>query len=174
MKVKPFEESGMLFGGFEDENCFLIEKTELYQKHFRPRKISSADFILLRPGQTQKESRLLIIEAKKTLATKGTRRFQNTLSQIANQFMHSLYLALGIWFDGHKNKVKPPNNFAHFFEKGQQVVLVLVIKHRKHDLKFIEDTLKTKYLLKEYKLWRFKVRVINERLAIKEGLVIGE
>ena len=100
------------------------------------------------------------------------RSFDGEVAEIAQKFMDGLQLALSIWIGAHKRKnAKPPQNYDNFISIGKSIDLMLVIKKTPHNLTYIEDEIK-RYLLKEYKLWRFDVRVLDENFAQEQGLVI--
>jgi len=164
--------SDMIFGDFEDADFFHIEQTDLYQRRMKPHGICSAEFLLLRSSNAPPNHKLLIVEAKKTLAARDTEAFHKNLEGIARQFMDSLQLACGIWFGSHDGRVELPHSYMRFFERGRLVTFVLVIKHRKEDMLYIADTLKNRHLLKERRLFGFDVKVYNELQAMQACLVI--
>ena len=86
--------------------------------------------------------------------------------------MDSLQLACGIWFGAHNNDVIVPKNGVNFFRYGIQIVFLLVIKNR-IGLLYIANRIKT-HLMKEYRLWKFEVLVMNEDDACTKNLVIKE
>ena len=53
------------------------------------------------------------------------------------------------------------------------MTLVLVIKNRKGKMTAIAESIKRE-LLREYRLWGFKIVVMNEEIAIRDNLVVGE
>jgi len=162
-------EEGLIFGDYNDADFFHIEKTELY-KRLSVKGIKSVEFILHQPDK----SKLLLVEGKTTLPAKNNiEDFNKEISEISQKFMDSLQLACGIWFGGHNSKVEVPENGASFFRYGIQIVFVLVIKNRKGDLLHIADRIK-KRLLREHRLWRFDVLVLNESDAFNERLVVLE
>ena len=59
-------ESSMIFGDFDEANCFHIEKTNLF-KTLSGKGVKSVEFVLSRP----KEKRLLFVEARKTLPSQN-------------------------------------------------------------------------------------------------------
>ena len=168
------EGSEILFGDFDDANFFHIEQTTLYQKRLKPYGISSAEYLLLRPIESQSKLVLLVVEAKRTLAAKDSNEFHENLAKIANQLMDSLKLAFGIWLGSHESKVDLPLNYNQFFESGRKIIFVLIIKERKRDMTYIADVLKHHYLRSECRLLGFDVKVYNEQQAINANLVIQE
>ena len=51
---------------------------------------------------------------------------------------------------------------------------MLVVKNRYGDLPYIEDVIKTKFLKKGHKLLGFDVKVLNERFARREKLIVKD
>jgi len=163
------DEQGIIFGDYNDADCFHIEKTDLYTS-LSGKGVKSVEFILHQPDNRK----LLFIEGKSTLpAKKSVDAFKKEISEISQKYMDSLQLACGIWFGEHNNKVEVPENGANFFRYGEQIVFVLVIKNRKGNLIYIADMIK-RQLQKEYRLWRFEVLVLNEDDARKKQLVVCE
>ena len=162
-------EDGLTFGDYSDADCFHIEKTDVYNR-LSGKGVKSVEFVLYQP----EKSKLLFVEGKSTLPAKGNAiAFNGELIDISHKFMDSLQLACGIWFGGHNQYVKVPENSADFFRYGVQIVFVLVIKNRKGQLLHIADRIK-QHLSKEHKLWRFEVLVLNESDAQREKLVVVE
>ena len=168
------EGSDILFGDFDDASFFHIEQTALYQKRLKSHGINSAEYLLLRPSESQNEIALLVVEAKKTLAVRGSNEFHANLTKIASQLMDSLKLAIGIWLGSYEGIVELPSNFDRFFERGRKITLILIIKDREGDMPKIADTLKHQYLRNESKLLGFDVKVYNEQQAISANLVVKE
>ena len=166
--MRIFEE-GLTFGEYDEADCFHIEKTDIYKK-LSGKSIKSVEFILHRP----EARKLLLVEGKNTLPAKNNRAaFSEEITDISYKFMDSLQLACGIWFGGHNSIVKVPKNGMNFFRYGVQIVFVLVIKNRKGNLLHIADRIKQQ-LMKEHRLWKFEILVLNEELAKKENLIISE
>ena len=166
--------SDIWFGDFDDADFYHIEQTSIYQKRMNPRGISTAEFLLIQSDDKASGRKLLVIEAKKTLAATGTDDFHANLKKIARQFMDSLLLAFGIWLGSHDKNSKDelPLNYIHFFENGRSILFVLVIKKREEDMINIADTLKSEYLRKERRILGFDVLVMNEEQAQRAGLVM--
>jgi len=162
-------ESDMLFGDFDEANCFLIEKTAIYRS-ISGKGYKSVEFVLSRPESNE----LLFIEGRSTLpAQANVDRYNEDISDISQKFMDSLQLTCGIWFGQHNASVKVPQNGNSFLKYGTQVTFILVIKNRKGKLTSIAERIKRE-ILREYRLWGFKVLVLNEDLAVRDNLVVGE
>jgi len=162
----------MVFGDFDEANCFHIESSDLYNKDLSRHGIKSVEFVLYRPER----KKLLFVEGKTSLSNEKSRSsFRREIISISRKFMDSLQLACGIWLGGHSGKVKVPSNYANFFGRGVKVVFVLVIKRRKDDfdLLYIADAIKEE-LLREQRIWNFSVLVLNEARARDNNLIVNE
>jgi len=106
-------------------------------------------------------------------AKNNVEAFKKEVTEISQKFMDSLQLTCGIWFGEHNRNVTVPENCTNFLRYGEQIVFVLVIKNRKGNLVYIADMIK-QLLLKEHRLWRFEIVVLNEDDAFEKKLVIHE
>jgi len=162
-------ESDMLFGDYDEANCFWIEKTDLYGS-IAGKGYKSVEFVLHRPDRYE----LQFVEGRSTLPAQGNvERYNEDIAEISQKFMDSLQLACGIWFGEHNSKVAVPQNGRSFFEYGTQVTFVLVIKNRRGKMTAIAEKIKRE-ILREYRLWGFKIVVMSEEIAIRDNLVVGE
>jgi len=162
-------EDGLIFGDYNADDCFHIEKTDVYVR-LSGKGVKSVEFILHQPD----DRKLLFVEGKSTLPAKGNAdAFNEEVTVISQKFMDSLQLACGIWFGEHNQEVEMPKNAENFFKFGEQIVFVLVIKNRKGNLIYIADKIK-QLLSREHRLWRFEVLVLNENDAQRKKLVIQE
>jgi len=174
-------ESDMVFGEFDEADCFHIEKTTLY-KRLSSDKLKSVEFVLHRPERNE----LFFVEAKTTFpafinsevvlsAEDNVNSFSTAVTAISQKFMDSLLLACSIWFGKNNAKIEIesviPKNKESFFTYGKQIVFVLVIKNCKTDLTTIADNIK-KEIRKRYLILGFKVLVLDEDFARKIKLVI--
>ena len=159
----------LCFGDFDEKNCFHIEKSIIYNKLQNNRKV--VEFILNKP----EHNKLYFIEATKTLANETNSHDYNTnMREKAQKFIDSFHLALSIWFEIHEDKNELPTNYDNFFAKKKEYWFVLVIKNRpKNSLPNIKEMLVSK-LIKDIKIWDFKVLVLNEELAKKYKIVIND
>ena len=159
-------ESDMVFGDFNEADCFHIEQTDI-RKRLASRGVKSVEFVLSQPM----EKRILFVEAKSTLpSANNIERFEEEINDISQKFMDSLSLTCGIWFGSHNSEVTAPDNREQFFSYGTQIVFILVIKSRKRDLPHIEDMIK-RQLLRERIRWGFDVLAMNEDEAREANLV---
>ena len=60
-------ESNMIFGNFNADDCFWIEKSRLYSISLRHLGYKSVEFVLYRSGITPRDDELLFVEAKTSL-----------------------------------------------------------------------------------------------------------
>ena len=165
--------SGMKFRNFGADNCYRIEESQLYQKSLRHLGFKAVEFVTYRSASDAEESRLIFVEAKTSLRQKNAElRFVDEIANISQKFIDSLQIVCGIWHGGRKGKVPLPVNFDRFRENGNKIVFVLVVKNSdKKDLLAVAESI-SKKLLKEIRLWRFDVKVLNEELAQKESFVL--
>jgi len=166
------QESGMIFGDFDEANCFHIEKLDVYNRELSHHGVKSVEFILYRP----EKRKLLFVEAKSSLPIREKKGwFSGEITRISQKFMDSLQMACSMWLGGHNDKAKLPDNYANFFGRGIKIVFILVIKKHKYDLDllYIADAIKEE-LLKEQRIWNFSVLALNEARARENNLIIDE
>ena len=162
----------MVFGDFDEANCFHIENSDLYNKNLSRHGIKSVEFVLYRP----EKNKLLFVEGKTSLSAEKSRtRFRKEITNISRKFMDSLQLTCGIWLGGHNGKIELPGNYGSFFGRGVKIIFVLVIKKRKDDfdLLYIADAIKEE-LLKEQRIWNFNVLALNEARARENNLIAND
>ena len=161
------QEEGLIFGDFDEENCFHIEDTRIYNR-LRGQEYSSVEFVLHRPDANE----LFFVEGKTSLPDKkNLEDLDENIREISKKFMDSFHLACGIWFGGHSKRVETPLNAASFFTYGTQVVFVLVIKNRRGKLSGIKEKINLA-LKRERRLLGFEVRVVSEEIAVEAKLVV--
>ena len=166
--------SGMKFRDFGIDNCYRIEESELYKTSLRHLGFKTVEFVIYHSACDAGESKLIFVEAKTTLRQESAKiRFAEEIAGISQKFMDALQIVCGMWHGGRKGKkVSLPANFDQFRKYGSGIVFVLVVKIcDKKDLLTVSDAISRK-LLKESRLWRFKVKVLDEELAQKENLVL--
>ena len=165
-----FYESGsdIWFGDFNDDDCFRIEKSKIYQL-VKTYGIKSVEFILSRLAVDSQadDNKILFIEAKKSLQ-------KQDYIDIAQKFMDSLQLSSAISLGIHKKRTVLPKNIDCFFKQGGQIIFILVVqnceKAKTQQLKNMEEAIK-RQLLKDRKIWKFIVRAINKETAKSENLI---
>ena len=159
--------SDLRFGPFEDNDFFGIEKSSVYRT-ISSHGVKSVEFIFTRQNMEENIRKLVFVEAKKSLR-------EDDCAAVSQKFTDSLQLTCAL-FTGKQRKMLP-ENIIQFFQGGGQIVFILVIKDCQKanigQLKRMCEAIK-KHLLKEYRIWRFEVKVINEKMAQRQNLVCSE
>ena len=165
--------SGMRFKDFGSDNCYLMEESRLYQKSLKHLGYKTVEFVVSHSVANMEEHKLVFVEARTTLRPRSTKtRFDNEITDISQKFMDALQIICGVWHGGRKGKVPLPTGFSRFRDDGRKIIFLLVVKNGdKKELLTVADSIYRK-LLKENRLWKFEVKVLNEGLAIKENLVL--
>ena len=161
-----FIESEMTFE-FNDEICFRIETSTLYQK-LQPKGIKTVECLLIKKNQ------LWFIEAKPTSPKETTQpRFDDYIEEIKTKFIHSLTLFNSIYIQRYDNN-ELPSQFKQLELSKIEPIFILIIKdHQKDWLSPLKDELQ-KQLKLTAKLWHLKgawIRLMNEELAKEAGLI---
>ena len=157
-------ESGM---DFIAENAFYIEKAELYTN--LGDGVRSVEFIRV------KNDKLMFIEAKTGFPNpdnpceENREKFQSTVETICEKFIHSLHLLSSVKIGVTKESL--PSDFD--LSEKTSLVFLLVIKN--HDLAWCRP-IKGKFIdalpLYLKKIWKPEVLVINQSVAVKQGLIV--
>lgn len=160
-------ESNMIFGDFEEDKIFEIEKSKLHNKIGNGIKV--VEFILLRD-----ENELNFIEAKSSSPrpTKQNKiRFNEFIEEISDKFIHSFNLFYSIILKRNKDYGEMNNNFFELDNSQIKLKFILVIKgHEIEWLLPISDALKRK-LSYQNTIWKSEVIVMNDKVANKYNLV---
>ena len=171
-------EQGIVFGEFENENVFWIERSSLYQK-FSNNEIRSVEFILFRDP-----NELWLIEAKSG-APKPSKQedFNSFITKIYEKMTHSLSLLISALIN---RNVDEQAELSHTFRQMNWQVItfkfVLVINwdpaHPDTWLSPLRNALQRKFseqIPAGLKIWRiqpeYSVIVINQKMAMKYGLI---
>lgn len=159
------EESGIVFGDFDENNIYYIEKSEKYRS-IKSKGISSVEFIFFRDNHN-----LLFVEAKKSAPNpanpiKG--RFNEFLAEINKKFRDSLEIFERVWMERALT-----DKFESMNVIEVRVTFVLVINGFKKEWMIpIKEGLEQD--LCNYRtivsLWHPRILVINEQQAISKGL----
>lgn len=164
------EESGMSFGPYLDENCFHIEKSNIYIK--LQNGLPIAEFLLLQPDK----NKLLVVEAKSSSPNPGNNESQdnlkNFITEISEKLLNAFSLGLALCLERHLHSTgEIPSSFKSISHDSIQIILLLIIKgHKKEWLTPLNDILQKK-LRNASKVWDFKVNVINDEMAKKYNLI---
>jgi hypothetical protein len=160
------EESGLLFGEYDEEKFFHIEKSSIY-KSFED-KTRVVEFILY-----NKNNAILFVEAKSSSPKPGNQvEFDPYINEIYEKFSHSVDLFFSMVIKrtaDYKNEM--PAYFKSADYSSVEIKLVLVINgHETGWLSPITTALHNK-LKRKIKIWRLQLIVLNHELAGKYGLL---
>lgn len=160
-------ESDMIFGDFEEDKIFQIEKSKLHNKIGNGIKV--VEFILLK-----NVNELNFIEAKSS-SPRPTEdnfiRFNEYTGEISDKFIHSFNLYYSVILKRNENYQEIHNNFFELDNSKIKLKFILVIKsHEIEWLMPISDALK-KNLSYYHTIWKSEIIVINEEIAKKYNLV---
>lgn len=160
-------ESNMIFGDFEEDKIFKIEKSKLHNKIGSGIKV--VEFILLR-----NENELDFIEAKSS-SPRPTRqniiRFNEFIKEISDKFIHSFNLFYSAILKRNKDYAEINDNFFQLDNSKVKLKFILVIKgHEIEWLLPISDALK-RYLSYQNTIWKSEVIVMNDKIANKYNLI---
>lgn len=171
------EESEMLFGPFDEESFFALEKSVQYTKSLRPNGVRSCEFVLFKTKKRNK--RIVFVEAKRSLPEeyaaetkeRADKLYHEFIQEITEKFRHSLELFSGILLNKYDRDGLPINlNVSDLQDIDFQ--LILVVKTADASKLPIYSEKLSKSLNAERKIWRIpNVIVLNEVLAIKKHLV---
>lgn len=160
-------ESNMVFGDFDDDKIFEIEKSKLHKNVGNGVKV--VEFILIKD-----ENNLTFIEAKSSSPSPisgNEENFDKYINDICDKFMHSLNLYQSAIFKRNNGHEEISENFRLLNNASIKFKFILVITyHKKEWIPPILDALKRK-LIPYNKIWKSEVIVINGEDAKKFGLV---
>ena len=161
------KESNMIFGDFEDDKIFQIEKSTMHDKIGNGIKV--VEFILLK-----NMNELNFIEAKSS-SPRPTKdnvvRFDEFIGEISDKFIHSFNLYYCAILKRNENYSEMHNNFSQLDNSKIKLKFILVIKN--HQIEWlipISDALK-KNLSYHSTIWKSEIVVMNEEIAKKYELV---
>jgi hypothetical protein len=168
------EESGMRFGPFDKDDCFMIEKSPLYQRIRQGVKI--AEMAVLRKARTRPG--VWIIEAKSSSPRPGDPdAFRLFVGEVREKLDNALKLTLAGCLGRHgATGDLLPENFVNLNLMTIEFRLVLVINgHQPAWCAPVQDALRTALqpLVKTMGLSPGSVAVINDDSARKWGLISG-
>lgn len=160
-------ESNMIFGDFEEDKIFQIEKSKLQKKIGNGIKV--VEFIFLR-----NENELNFIEAKSSSprpTKQNVIRFNEFIDEISDKFIHSFNLFYSAILKRNNDNGEINNTFFELDNSKIKLKFILVIKG--HDLKWllpISDALNKK-LSYQNTIWKSEVIVMNDTIAYKYNLI---
>lgn len=128
------KESEMLFGEYEKNNVFRMEKSEQYRKLLMPYGIKICEFLLLRNGN------LLFVEAKKSCPNyyeansteEKKQKYKEYVDDIAQKMKDSLAFYVNIILERY-GKEDVPEGLLEKVLKDRKLVFVLSKKMRKRN-----------------------------------------
>ena len=169
-------ESGMSFGPYPDDDCFQIEKSQLYARI--KTGVHMAEFAVIR-RRPAKPVTIFLIEAKSSAPNPGnlqsTKDFQNYIAEIHQKMHNGLQVLFSAWLARHPEAQAelPPGFHAVRFD-ALPIECVLVINgHQKAWLPPVQDALKRSLglVIKTLGLPANGISVINDVMAKKYGLI---
>lgn len=160
-------ESNMVFGEFEEDKVFQIEKSIIHNKIGNGIKV--VEFILLK-----NTNELNFIEAKSS-SPRPTKdniiRFDEFIGEISDKFIHSFNLYYSAILKRNENYSEINNKFFQLDNSKLKLKFILVIKNHEIDwLMPISEALK-KNLSYHNTIWKSEIVVINEEIAKKHQLI---
>lgn len=161
------EESDMIFGDFEKNKVFKIEKSKLYNKIGNGIKV--VEFIFLR-----NENELDFIEAKSSSprpTKQNVLRFNEFVDEISDKFIHSFNMFYSAILKRNEDYGELSSNFFELDNSRVKLKFILVI--RGHEIEWllpISDALKKKLSYQNI-IWKSEVIVMNDSIANKYDLV---
>ncbi len=166
------EESGMVFGKYQEKDFFQIERSQLYQKSLMPAKVKTTEFLLFREGKKGKAGVLLFVEAK-TNPQMSKEKFEKYVDDIALKFTHTLsvYFSMQI---GRLSNEELPEMLKKLDKTSVNPQLLLVVKNcTKDEADILKEKLRS-CLRPALKIWNIdrEILVFNEQMAADHSLVI--
>lgn len=164
------EESGMTFGPFLEEQCFHIEKSNIYKK--LQNGVPIAEFLLIHP----EKDLLLVVEAKSSspnpLNRESGLKFDDYIEEISQKLLNAFNLGLSLYLERYVENIEEmPDCFREIDYGSVTIILLLVVKgHRDEWLVPLQEALQKK-LKHASKIWPLKVIVINDTIARRYKLI---
>ena len=171
--MKTVEESGVIFGEFEEEQLFVIEYSDVHKK--AGEGIKTVEFVYL-----TKNDNLLFVEAKKSCPNAANRyedankeiKYEEYYSEITDKFIDSINMyaatALGRYNDCTSVGKKLRNKDS--YEKTK-LRFILVITNAEDDWLMGPKAELEERLLRYRKIWKADILVLNRQTAKDFGLV---
>lgn len=167
------EESGMCFGPFPSEALIRIEKIPDYTAIQKGMHIS--EFVYY----DKQKQKLISLEAKTSAPNPNSEKTENPkenfrgfIYEMREKFENSLDLYLNMAL-----KKNVPGDFCKIDYNKLEIIFILVVKnHQKQWLKDIKDAMEmaVRSIHRTNKIWKCKVMVLNEEMAVKFKLAVAE
>ncbi len=170
----PINESGMTFGPYPIDNCFYIEKSELYKK--LRNGVPMAEFLLIR-SKANNSPQVWVVEAKSSSPQPITQpNFDKFIGEIREKLINALSLSIAACLKRHPGaEIELPASFKTLDLAKATFRLVLVInEHQESWLPPLQDALNNA-LHSTVKTWGLPanaVVVINDTMAKEHGLIV--
>lgn len=165
------DESGMKFGPYPEDHCFVIEKSATYQRVQQDLPI--AEFLLLRTPEGR-PAEIWLIEAKSSTPRPATQpHFDDFIADIRDKLNNALALGVAACLKRHPSAAAElPAGFHVVDWSNTALRLILVIRgHQEAWLPPLQSALQ-KALRPTVKSWsQTEVIVLNDRGARKHGLI---
>jgi hypothetical protein len=161
-------ESGLLFGDYNDDDVFHIEKSQIYKDLDDCSK--TVEFVLRISTDA-----IYFIEAKRSSPQPGNEKdFNAFINEISGKIEHSMDIFFALIVERMKDtKGEFPCSFQRVDYSRINITALLVINdHEIGWLPPIKDAL-TKKLKRIIKIWNMQVAVLNHELALTYGLTKG-
>lgn len=182
MTSQDINESGMIFGPYQEGHCFYIEKSKCYEQI--QEGVQIAEFLLLRKkGNTA--SAIWVIEAKSSSPQQITEAgpeskfksaFDEFIEGIRVKLTNAFLLIVAARLDRHP-KAELPEPFKTLDLAQADFKFVLVIRgHKEEWLPPLQDALKLAFkpVIKTWGLPATSVAVLNDDLAKIHGLILPQ
>ena len=163
------DESNLIFGEYEEESLFRIEKSSLIGS--LGEGIRTVEFIL-----RYKDDEILLVEAKSSSPKPGNQEdFDSFIDEIQEKFVHSteLYFSLVLKRLDDKEGEMPDFFRTVDYAKAKIKLLLVINGHKIEWLPPIANALREK-LIRHIKTWRLEVAVINHEQAKSYGLLTDD
>jgi len=157
-------ESGMVFGDFDSESLFHIEKSDVYKK--LGDGIKSVEFLYLRDRK-----KLMFVEAKKSSPnTDNIEKFEEFIEEITTKFIHSFELWMSLVTKRREADIAVP--LVNPEMDKVNITFVLVIKdHKEEWLPPITRAINS-VMMPYLKIWQSKAIALNDEIAKKWQLIL--
>ena len=155
-------ESSMNFGVFDESRMVHWEKSKLY--HSLGDKVRTVEFISL-----DQDGAINLVEAK----TSAPREYIDPYTRdISEKFIHTLDLFMSVITGRQKDEYHEiPELFFSIDIAKVKIRLILVIKNQRLDTLIPVRNALNKKLTRYIRTWRLESIVLNEELAINNGII---
>lgn len=168
------EESGILFGKFEQDRLLVIENSSIQKK--AGKGIKTVEFLYL-----TENNNLLFLEAKKSCPNVANRdetiekqiKYEEYFSDIADKFIDSLnmFAATALGRNNECNDVGAVWWSKRTYE-NVEIKLILVVANAEEEWLQGPKIELERRLLRVRKIWNADILVLNKQMAQKYGLAI--